>query len=87
MAVGEKEQQLKEVVKEREVWRQRDKALAAVLQEKEALILCLKEGLESCQTDVQVGFFCPSLQQTLSGFWMFGCELHERRPCLGSVIP
>ncbi|KAG7216554.1 hypothetical protein INR49_002041, partial [Caranx melampygus] len=42
VALGEKEQQLKEVEKEREVWRQRDQALTAVLQEKEVLIRCLK---------------------------------------------
>lgn len=38
MSLEEKERLLKEVEKEREVWRQRDHALAAVLQEKEALI-------------------------------------------------
>ncbi|XP_039974392.1 uncharacterized protein si:ch73-95l15.5 isoform X2 [Xiphias gladius] len=53
VALGEKERLLKEVEKEREVWRQRDRALAAVLQEKEALIRCLKEELESRQRDVQ----------------------------------
>ncbi|XP_076593633.1 uncharacterized protein LOC143324789 [Chaetodon auriga] len=46
VALGEKEQLLKEVEKERELWRQRDQALTTVLQEKEALIHCLKEELE-----------------------------------------
>ncbi len=54
MALGEKEQLLKEGEKEREAWRQRDQALAMVLQEKEALIHDLKEGLQSCQNDAQV---------------------------------
>ncbi|KAM4600776.1 uncharacterized protein ACJ7VT_020663 [Polymixia lowei] len=53
LALGEKEQILKEVDKEREVWRRRDRALTAALQEKQALLLCLKEELESCQKDVQ----------------------------------
>ncbi|XP_041798732.1 uncharacterized protein si:ch73-95l15.5 isoform X2 [Chelmon rostratus] len=46
VALGEKEQLLKEVEKERELWRQRDRALATVLQEKEALIHCLREDLK-----------------------------------------
>lgn len=46
VALGEKEQLLKEVEKERELWRQRDGALTAVLQEKEALIRTFKEQLE-----------------------------------------
>ncbi|XP_035528216.1 uncharacterized protein si:ch73-95l15.5 isoform X2 [Morone saxatilis] len=45
VALGEKERLLKEVEKEREVWRQRDQALTTVLQEKEALIHRLKENL------------------------------------------
>ncbi|KAK9514216.1 hypothetical protein VZT92_027697 [Zoarces viviparus] len=49
VALEEKERRLKEVEKEREVWRQRDCALATVLQEKEALI----QELASCQKDVQ----------------------------------
>lgn len=49
VALGEKERLLKEVEKEREVWRQRDRALTTVLQEKDALI----QELESCQKDVQ----------------------------------
>ncbi|XP_040901148.1 golgin subfamily A member 5 [Toxotes jaculatrix] len=53
VALGEREQLMKDVEKEREVWRQRDQALAAVLQEKETLIHCLKEELESRQKDVQ----------------------------------
>ena len=50
MALGEKERLLMEVEKEREVWRQRDRALATVLQEKDALI----QELESCRKDTQV---------------------------------
>uniref|UniRef100_A0A674EEJ4 Uncharacterized LOC115177029 n=1 Tax=Salmo trutta TaxID=8032 RepID=A0A674EEJ4_SALTR len=49
----EKERVQREVQKEREVWRQRDLALKAVLQEKESLLLCLKEALESSQKDMQ----------------------------------
>lgn len=63
MTLGEKEGLLKEVEKEREVWRQRDQALAVVLQEKEALICCLKEELERHQKGVQV------LIQTLEGYF------------------
>lgn len=54
VALGEKERLLKEVEKEREVWRQRDRALDTVLQEKETLIHCLKEELENCQKDEKV---------------------------------
>ncbi|XP_038832906.1 uncharacterized protein LOC120031293 isoform X1 [Salvelinus namaycush] len=49
----EKERGHREVQKEREVWRQRDQALKAVLQEKESLLLCLKQALESSQKDMQ----------------------------------
>uniref|UniRef100_A0A3P8U397 Si:ch73-95l15.5 n=1 Tax=Amphiprion percula TaxID=161767 RepID=A0A3P8U397_AMPPE len=49
VALGEKERLVKEVEKEREVCRQRDEALAAVLQEKEALIHSFKEQLERQQ--------------------------------------
>ncbi|XP_026173009.1 uncharacterized protein LOC113136409 [Mastacembelus armatus] len=49
VALGEKEQLLKMVEKEREVWRQREQALATVLKEKEGVIICLKEQLESSQ--------------------------------------
>lgn len=52
VTLGEKESLMKEVEKEREVWRQRDQALTTVLQEKEALICCLKE--EHHQKGVQV---------------------------------
>ncbi|KAI3361322.1 hypothetical protein L3Q82_013497 [Scortum barcoo] len=47
VALGEREQLLKEAEKEREVWRQTDRALATVLQEKEALIRSLKQELEN----------------------------------------
>ncbi|XP_044064213.1 uncharacterized protein si:ch73-95l15.5 [Siniperca chuatsi] len=53
VALGEKERLLNEVEKERELWRQRDRALTTVLQEKEALIHYLKEELESRQKDAQ----------------------------------
>uniref|UniRef100_A0A3Q3X1K2 Short myomegalin-like EB1 binding protein N-terminal domain-containing protein n=1 Tax=Mola mola TaxID=94237 RepID=A0A3Q3X1K2_MOLML len=53
VALGEKERLLKEVEKERELWRQRDRALATVLQEKEALTRYLKEELQSRPKDVQ----------------------------------
>uniref|UniRef100_UPI003AAD9CAB uncharacterized protein n=1 Tax=Centroberyx gerrardi TaxID=166262 RepID=UPI003AAD9CAB len=53
LALGEKEHVQREVEKEREVWRQRDQALTAVLQEKEALLHGLREELQSCQKDVQ----------------------------------
>ncbi|KAM9852005.1 uncharacterized protein ACBR49_005107 isoform 1-T2 [Aulostomus maculatus] len=53
VSLKEKEQLLEEVEKEREVWTQRDRALTAVLQQKEGLIQSLKEELESCQRDVQ----------------------------------
>lgn len=43
VALGERERLLREVEKEREVWTQRDRALATVLQEKEAQIHDLKE--------------------------------------------
>lgn len=54
LAVGERERLQREVEKEREVWRQRDRALSAVMQEKEALLQHLREELESCRKDVQV---------------------------------
>uniref|UniRef100_A0A3Q0STN7 Si:ch73-95l15.5 n=1 Tax=Amphilophus citrinellus TaxID=61819 RepID=A0A3Q0STN7_AMPCI len=53
VALGEKERLLKEVEKERELWRQRDGALAAVLQEKEALIHTFKEQLVNFQKGVE----------------------------------
>lgn len=64
MALGEKERLLKEVEKEREVWRQRDRALATVLQEKEALIHYLKEELESRRKDAQVIYVHKSVIPT-----------------------
>ncbi|XP_047455331.1 uncharacterized protein si:ch73-95l15.5 [Mugil cephalus] len=53
VTLGEKEQLLKEVEKEREVWRRRDEALAAVLQEKEALVQDMKH-LEIVQKGAEV---------------------------------
>ncbi|XP_062421446.1 uncharacterized protein si:ch73-95l15.5 [Pungitius pungitius] len=49
VSLEEKERLLKEVEKEKEVWRQRDHALAAVLQEKEALIRELASSQEGVQ--------------------------------------
>lgn len=54
MTLGEKECRLKEVEKERMLWRQQDGALAAVVKEKEELIQCFKQQLEARQTDVEV---------------------------------
>ncbi|XP_062321273.1 uncharacterized protein si:ch73-95l15.5 isoform X2 [Osmerus eperlanus] len=51
--LAEKEQMQKQVQKEREVWRQREQTLSAVIQEKEELLHYQKEVLESCQKDVQ----------------------------------
>lgn len=53
VSLGEKDRLLKEVEKEREVWRHRDRALTTVLQEKEALIHFLKAELERCQKETQ----------------------------------
>ncbi|XP_056142648.1 uncharacterized protein si:ch73-95l15.5 [Lampris incognitus] len=53
LALAEKEQMQREVEKERAVWRSRDQALTAVLQEKETLLHCLKEELESCKSNMQ----------------------------------
>lgn len=58
MSLGEKERLLSEVEKDREVWGQRDTALAVVLQEKEAVICCLKKEQANYQKDVQV-YFSP----------------------------
>ncbi|XP_058503594.1 uncharacterized protein si:ch73-95l15.5 [Solea solea] len=54
VALAEKEHLQEEVEKERELWRQRDQALAAVQQEKDALIRFLKEELHNPQNNVQV---------------------------------
>ncbi|XP_030639147.1 uncharacterized protein si:ch73-95l15.5 [Chanos chanos] len=51
LATRERDQ--KELLKEREAWRDRDQALAAVLRERDTLILHLKEKLQSSQKDVQ----------------------------------
>uniref|UniRef100_A0A8D3BC74 Short myomegalin-like EB1 binding protein N-terminal domain-containing protein n=1 Tax=Scophthalmus maximus TaxID=52904 RepID=A0A8D3BC74_SCOMX len=67
LSLGEKERLLKEVEKEREVWRQRDQALAAVQQEKEALIHFLEEQLESCQKNVQARSDSVTGQETAVG--------------------
>ncbi|KAM9310511.1 uncharacterized protein KZ484_026385 [Pholidichthys leucotaenia] len=63
VAVGQKEQLLKEVQKEREVWRLRDGALAATLQEKDSLLQNLKEQLEIHQKRAET----PSDSVQLSG--------------------
>lgn len=54
MTLGEKERLLSEVEKEREVWRQRDRALATVLQEKDVAIGYLKQELERRHKGEQV---------------------------------
>lgn len=46
VSLGEKEQKLKEVEKEVELWRQKDRALTTVLQEKEAQISLLQTALQ-----------------------------------------
>lgn len=46
VALGEKEQKLKEVEKEVELWRRKDRALTTVLQEKEAQISFLQTALQ-----------------------------------------
>lgn len=57
MALGEKERLLREVEKEREVWRQRDRALATVLQEKDQLTQNLRQQLERCQVMLAGRYF------------------------------
>lgn len=57
MALGEKEWLLREVEKEREVWRQRDRALATVLQEKDQLTQNLRQQLERCQVMLAGRYF------------------------------
>ncbi|XP_077384491.1 uncharacterized protein LOC144023072 [Festucalex cinctus] len=52
-ALGEKQRLLQELEKEREVWKQRDRALAATMHEKEEVIRVLKVELESCMKDIQ----------------------------------
>lgn len=54
MELAEKTQSLKDVQKERELWKEQDSALEKVLQEKEALIARLQQAIESSQKDVQV---------------------------------
>lgn len=78
MALGEKERLLKEVEKEREVWRQRDRALALVLQEKEALIDYLEVEQEHRRKDVKV-MMCLLF---LTHFYIFSADSSE----LPSVI-
>lgn len=46
VALGEKEQKLKEVEKEVELWRQKEQALTTVLQEKQAQISFLQTALQ-----------------------------------------
>ncbi|KAM4736075.1 uncharacterized protein FYW61_006371 [Anableps anableps] len=53
-ALGEKDRLLQEAEKERELWRRKDGAVAAVLKEKEALILKLQQQLESSGSEGQV---------------------------------
>lgn len=53
VSLGEKEQQLKALSSEREVYRQRETALKAALSDKDSLLLCLKQELDTCYKDVQ----------------------------------
>ncbi|XP_018596302.1 uncharacterized protein LOC108927458 isoform X2 [Scleropages formosus] len=53
LEVSERERAQKEGQREKEVWRQRDQTMTALLQEKEALICFLKEALDSAQRDIQ----------------------------------
>ncbi|XP_013884180.1 uncharacterized protein si:ch73-95l15.5 isoform X2 [Austrofundulus limnaeus] len=72
-ALEEKERLLKEVEKERELWRQRDGALAAVLKEKEVLIRNLQQQLDLSQVDTKT----PSssvIGQQASGGGAYGEE-------------
>ncbi|XP_077432480.1 uncharacterized protein LOC144058110 [Vanacampus margaritifer] len=52
-ALGEKQRLLQELEKEREVWKQRDRALAATMQEQDEVVRLLKVELESCMKDIQ----------------------------------
>lgn len=54
VALGEKEQKLKEVENEVELWRRKDRALTTVLQEKEAQIGLLQTALQTVKS-----VFCP----------------------------
>ncbi|KAI4884229.1 hypothetical protein NFI96_011604 [Prochilodus magdalenae] len=51
--LAEKTRTLQDVQKEREIWKERDSALEATLQEKETLVSRLQEALESSHKDVQ----------------------------------
>lgn len=53
VSLGEKEQQLKILNSEREVYGQREGALNAALSDKDSLLLCLKQELDTCYKDVQ----------------------------------
>ncbi|XP_061676456.1 putative leucine-rich repeat-containing protein DDB_G0290503 [Syngnathoides biaculeatus] len=53
VALDEKQRLLQELENEREVWSQRDRALAATMQEKDELVRVLKVELESSMKDVQ----------------------------------
>lgn len=52
VALGEKEQKLKEAAKEVELWRQKERALTTVLQEKEAQISFLQTALQEVRKHV-----------------------------------
>ncbi|XP_055083912.1 myosin-11 [Periophthalmus magnuspinnatus] len=53
VSLGEKEQQLKALYSEREVSAQRERALNAALGDKDSLLLCLQQELDTCHKDVQ----------------------------------
>ncbi|KAG7469623.1 hypothetical protein MATL_G00130780 [Megalops atlanticus] len=86
--LGERERALREGQREREAWRERDQAMAAVLQEKEALIRCLQEALESCQRDVQA-LSDSVISQGVSGGGAEGalaCQLKEKETLLSGWL-
>ncbi|KAL6471502.1 hypothetical protein MHYP_G00201520 [Metynnis hypsauchen] len=51
--LAEKTRSLQDMQKEREIWKERDSALGAALQEKETLVSRLQEALKSSRKDVQ----------------------------------
>ncbi|XP_036420316.1 uncharacterized protein si:ch73-95l15.5 [Colossoma macropomum] len=53
LELAEKTRSLQDMQKEREIWKERDSALGAALQEKETLVSRLQEALQSSHKDVQ----------------------------------
>ncbi|KAJ7985383.1 hypothetical protein DPEC_G00351490 [Dallia pectoralis] len=84
----EKERMQQEVLAERDVWRQRDQALTAALQEKDAMLLCLNEALESCQKDMQA-LWDSVISQGVSGGGADGAlanQLKEKEILLTAML-